>query len=100
MIADHPVVGVGPWRYTLVAEADYPLSTGHDSPVHSIPFLVATEFGVILGLLFLVGSVVLGARAVRSGPLTFALFGAVMGFTLFDVVLYWYIYTLFLVPLL
>lgn len=90
MIADYPLVGVGPWRYTIVAEADYPLATGDDSPVHSLPFLVTTEFGVLIGFAFLVALVALGARAARTGPLTFALFGAVMGFTLFDVVLYWY----------
>jgi hypothetical protein len=90
MIGDYPLVGVGPWRYTIVAEADYPLATGNDSPVHSLPFLVATEFGVVVGLVFLAAMVALGVRAARTGPLTFALFGAVMGFTLFDVVLYWY----------
>ena len=90
MIADYPLVGVGPWRYTIVAEADYPLATGKDSPVHNLPLLVTAEFGVVVGLLFLAALVVLGVRAARTGPLTFALFGAVMGFTLFDVVLYWY----------
>ncbi len=90
MIADYPLVGVGPWRYTIVAEADYPLASGDDSPVHNLPLLVTAEYGVIVGLLFLAALVLLGVRAARTGPLTFALFGAVMGFTLFDVVLYWY----------
>jgi hypothetical protein len=90
MIADYTLVGVGPWRYTIVAEADYPLATGDDSPVHSLPFLVTTEFGVVIGIAFLAALVALGVRAGRTGPLTFALFGAVMGFTVFDVVLYWY----------
>ena len=62
MIADYPLVGVGPWRYTIVAEADYPLASGDDSPV---PFWAAaglTALNVMLGAAIVISAGVFTLR--------------------------------------
>jgi len=82
----HPVVGVGPWRYVI----DHGEDPDFRLPVHNVPFLLGAEQGITVGVASIVVLIAIGLGAIRSGPLTFALFGSVMGFTLFDVTLYWY----------
>jgi hypothetical protein len=86
VMEDHPVVGVGPWRYVIEhgTDPDFRL------PVHNIPLLIGAEEGIAVGVMAVVVMVLLGIAAFRAGPLAVALFGSVLGFTLFDVTLYWY----------
>ncbi|MFQ5554193.1 MAG: O-antigen ligase family protein [Acidimicrobiia bacterium] len=90
VIGDHPLVGVGPWLYTVTVERSYPPGATIGSPVHSVPIVAAAEAGVLAGLVMLGGLALLGRQAVRSGPAGIAIFGSILGFMLFDVIPYWY----------
>ncbi len=86
VMEDHPVVGVGPWGYVI----DHGTDPDFRLPVHNIPLLIGAEEGIAVGVAAVVILILLGIAAFRAGPLAVALFGSVLGFTLFDVTLYWY----------
>jgi hypothetical protein len=70
LMADSPLVGVGPGRYETVLEASDP-----EIPqiVHLVPALIAAEDGIYAGLISLVLLLIIGWRAVRTSPAAVAI---------------------------
>jgi hypothetical protein len=65
MMADYPLVGVGPGRFESVLEAGRPRVA---QVVHVVPALIAAEDGIYAGLISLVFFFILGWRALRTSP--------------------------------
>jgi O-antigen ligase len=86
VIAESPLVGVGPARYSEVLEAR------HDprlpDAVHFVPLLVAAEDGAYAGVVFLALMVLLAVRARRTSAAAFAVAMALAGFMAFDKLTY------------
>jgi hypothetical protein len=80
---EHPILGVGPMHYGLYL-AQLPLREADQIIVHNVPLLVAAEFGVIMGLVFLVWLVALGVRAFSTSVRSAGLFVVVVPFLVFD----------------
>jgi len=86
MIADSPVVGVGPGGYLpVLADARPDLLGSHAlAVVHSVPMALGAEAGIAIGFLYLVFLAVLGVRALRTSPAAAAVFVSLIVFIIFD----------------
>jgi O-antigen ligase len=87
LIADHPIVGVGPGRYVIALRDKYhqpDKKVGVFKPVHNLPLLLTAEGGIPAGLAMTALLVVVGWQAFRSGKWAFALYVAYLPFTLLD----------------
>lgn len=78
---DHPVLGVGPGRYTIALE-----SVSHKTllPAHNFVLLEMAEAGVLAGILAAALLVALAVRAVRRDATTAAVFASLVFFYLLD----------------
>jgi O-antigen ligase len=81
LIRDHPLLGVGPGRYTIALE-----SIPHTTllPAHNAVLLEAAEAGVVAGALTAALLVALALRALRAGPHAAIVFCALILFFLLD----------------
>lgn len=81
LIRDHPILGVGPGRYTIAVE-----SIPHKSllPAHNAVLLEAAEAGVVAGALTTALLIALAWRAFRAGPEVSIVFCALVLFFLLD----------------
>jgi O-antigen ligase len=70
LMADSPVVGVGPGRYETVLEAGRPRVA---QVVHVVPLLIAAENGIYAGLVSLAFFLIIGWRALRTSPAAVAI---------------------------
>jgi hypothetical protein len=86
LIADHPLVGVGPGRYTVALEAEG--DPERRDAVHTVPLLVAAEDGIAAGVAFTAALVWVGAASFAAGTGPAALFVAMIPFLLLDKWLY------------
>ncbi|MCU1450515.1 MAG: hypothetical protein JWP02_2685 [Acidimicrobiales bacterium] len=88
LIADHPIVGVGPGRYVIALRDRYDEEgkkhAGVFKPVHNLPLLLAAEGGIPAGLAMTLLLLVVGWQAFRSGPWALALYVAYLPFALLD----------------
>ena len=82
MIADQPVVGVGPGLYSYTLERDHDPEL--DDAVHVVPLLVAAEDGLPIGILFTLLLIFLAIRALRTSPEAIAVVAGFGTFLLFD----------------
>jgi hypothetical protein len=82
LIADAPIVGVGPGLYTYTLERDYEPEI--DDAVHVVPLLVAAESGVPIAIVFTVLLVMMAIRALRTSPEAVAAVAGFGTFLVFD----------------
>ncbi len=82
LIADQPVVGVGPGLYSYTLERDHDPEL--DDAVHVVPLLVAAEDGLPIGILFTLLLIFLAIRALRTSPEAIAVVAGFGTFLLFD----------------
>lgn len=83
VIREHPVFGVGPGQYGP-AIADLPPDVINSTMVHGVPLLVAAEFGIVVGLAFLIWLIALGLRSLRTSIHSIAIFGAAFSYLFLD----------------
>lgn len=83
VIAYRPILGVGPAGYAP-ALARLGLTDIDHALVHNVPLLVAAEFGVIAGIVFLAWLGLLGVTSLRTSAYGAALFAAVLPFLMLD----------------
>jgi len=85
LIADAPIVGVGPGLYNLELEEQLGADEGEQVlPVHLVPLLVAAETGIPAGVFILVVMGGLGWAAGRRGTARVAVYVAYLPFLIFD----------------
>jgi hypothetical protein len=80
---EHPFVGVGPMRYGLHL-GQMGLAEANQIIVHNVPLLLSAEYGIIMGLAFLMWLVALGMRAFSTSVRSAGLFVVVIPFLVFD----------------
>ena len=91
IIGAHPMFGVGPARYGPelirmgVTEADVAI-------VHSIPVLIAAEYGVPVGIMFSAWLLALGWYAMRTSLPALAILAAIVPYLVFDLPHVVYVY--------
>jgi O-antigen ligase len=83
VIREHPVFGVGPGKYGP-AIADLASDVMNHRMVHAVPLLVAAEFGIVVGVGYLLWLVALGVRSIRVSIHSIALLGAVVPYLVLD----------------
>ncbi|MGI9584557.1 MAG: O-antigen ligase family protein [Acidimicrobiia bacterium] len=83
MIQSSPLIGIGPVQYgPNLAQMGLPVPDAH--VVHNLPLLIAVEFGIVVGIAFLVWIVALGVRSIRQSTYLAALFLFTVPFFLLD----------------
>ncbi|MGH2378655.1 MAG: O-antigen ligase family protein [Candidatus Limnocylindria bacterium] len=89
IVAEEPVVGVGPGNYlqTLRARPDLHI-TRQPQHVHNVPVMLAAEAGVPAGLVAAMLLVGVGLRALRAGVPAITLYLALAPFMVLDVLAY------------
>lgn len=80
---EHPFLGVGPMRYGLHL-GQLGLAEANQIIVHNVPLLLAAEYGIIVGLVFVIWLVALGMRAFSASIRSAGLFVVVIPFLVFD----------------
>lgn len=89
IIADTPLIGVGPAREAIEAAARFPDEYAESVPsVHVVPLLVAAEMGIAAGVAYLSYVIALGWRSLRTSPEAVAVFASVAVFILLDTMPY------------
>ena len=81
-----PITGVGPGRYIQVLAQNRPELVGSNalSIVHSVPFALGSEAGILIGVAYLFYMIGLGVRALRTSSAALAVFGSLITFIVFD----------------
>jgi hypothetical protein len=87
LIAEHPLLGVGPGGYVGAARERFP-DVPYTQSVHNVPLLVAAEGGIPAGLVVALMVLVLAWRAIRAGPAALALWCAFAPYVLVDALPY------------
>ncbi len=82
IIRDNPLVGVGPANYGPYL-AQIGLTPVDITIVHSVPVLVAAEYGVPIGLLFTLWLGLLGVAALRTSVRALAVFVSIVPYLVF-----------------
>jgi hypothetical protein len=87
LIADHPLLGVGPGRYTEALRDDPTLAhygTVEPVPVHLLPLLAVAEAGIPAAVALVAAAVLLGSLARRAGAAGAAVVAGLAPFLLLD----------------
>ncbi len=88
LVAEHPLLGVGPGRFVTVLRDEGVLDERYPFPAHDVPLTLAAESGILAAVAVTLLLATTGLQAVRAGPGPAALYLGTLPFLLFDVLHY------------